>query len=155
SAAWCLRHGLPGRLPRDVGELPLVVRRRAVGLAERMRLALAPDAPNQLSKAARRLLHAWRSLWPRSGHVRRLYAGRIRLAGVHADEVEVVVGDRVLEFLAEETALDEGVDVGRAGRGVLLPKELNRAVVLLPAEHQLLFLLPHRQRVPDGQQHRH
>ena len=131
------RH-LAARLPRRVRERPLVVRGRAVRLRERLRLALAAHAANQLAEAARRLRDA----------------GRGRDAGVHPHQVEVTAGHRILPRVPEEAALHQRVDARRAGGGVLLPIQLNRAVVLLPPPHQLGFPLADRQRPPDREQRR-
>ena len=102
------RGRLAAWLPGHVGELPVAVDRAAVEDAEGLRLALALHAADQLPEPALRLLHT------------RRVAGR-----ADADDLEVAVGDRVLVFLAEEAALDEGVDAGRAGRGVLLAVQLD------------------------------
>src|SRR5262249_12798954 len=71
---------------------------------------------------------------------------RHRRAG--AEEIEVVVRDRVFVFLAKKVALHEGVDAGgkRAGLGLI---QTDRADVLLTAPDQLVFLLPLRFVSPD------
>jgi hypothetical protein len=71
---------------------------------------------------------------------------------------EVFPGDRVFEFLADVTPLDQCVETRRQGLRLRVV-EPNRADVLLPAKHELGFFLalglvtPHGHR--DGHQDRH
>ena len=73
-------------------------------------------------------------------------------AGRNRDEV--FTGDRVFEFLADVTALDQDVDAGRQRLGLRVV-EPNRADVLLPAEDELGFLLALRLVTPHGHRDRH
>src|SRR5207248_973330 len=64
-------------------------------------------------------------------------------AGEHRarrDHDEVVVGDRILEFLAQKPLLDEHVHVRRVGVGELALVEADCMRILQPPEHELLFL---------------
>ena len=68
------------------------------------------------------------------------------------DKLEVLAGDRILVFLAQELLLDQHVDAGRVGVGDALAELHHRAGVLVGAEQVFLLalalrlLVPHRQR---------
>ena len=64
---------------------------------------------------------------------------------------EIVVGDRILEFLPQKALGDQRVEIGREGVRVLLLEEADGVRVLLAAEDELFFLLPLRRMFP----HRH
>lgn len=153
-----------------VHELPLVVFRAPFVDADRGFLALAGHThqPGSRTTALRRLqgrLQAGRSL--RIGRLialRALHAARrlpLTWPGwdtASVDRAEVLAGDGILVFLAEEFLLDEHVDVRRE-RTVLLVEQPDRPRVLLAAENQLGLLFPSHLVTPDGkrgrQQDRH
>jgi hypothetical protein len=67
------------------------------------------------------------------------------------ERLEIVVRDRIPEFLSEEVLLDQHVDGGRQRARTVPPLEQSDGMrVLLPAKDQLCFLfaldhlLPHR-----------
>jgi hypothetical protein len=66
------------------------------------------------------------------------------------DRDEIVVGDRILEFLAKEPLLDEQVETWREGAGTILAlEEADRPRVLFAAKHELGFLFALRDLFPD------
>lgn len=163
------------RLLVDEDERPLVVMVPPLVEANRFFLALAHHAhhaaghgaaepgargrragakPSSRRTAAARLRAAGAGL-PATGAAA---AGRLpALAGDAAagrNRDEVFAGDRVFEFLADVTALDQDVDAGgqRLGLRVVEP---NRADILLPAEDELGFFLALRLVTPHGHRDRH
>jgi hypothetical protein len=83
--------------------------------------------------------------------------GLTRRSG-RAEQIEVVVGDGILELLPQEMPLHEHVDARRECAGLPL-EQPDRADVLLPAEDELVFLLPLSLMAPhghgDGHEDRH
>ncbi len=71
------------------------------------------------------------------------------------NDLEVVVGDRVLVFLPQELLLDEDVQGRREGVRVAALEQHDGAPVLLAAPDQLLFLLALGDMRPHGQRSRH
>jgi hypothetical protein len=161
-----------------VDERPLVVMVPPLVEADRFVLALAADAHDP---ADDRAAAGTAGLGPessgRTDGSRRRAASAAGLAGLTApaasrrgllaglagdaalaDQLEVVAGDRILVFLADETARHEEVDApgSRLGFHLVQPQ---RPHVLLTAEDELFFLFPLGFMAPDGQggrhQHRH
>ena len=175
---------------RDEHELPLVVMVPPVVEANRLVSALARDADDTGDHAARlvregplpcrrrecrRLLlttSSWRlptSSRRLSTSSRRLPAATRRLPRARgtADAArrlpqrhEVLAGDRVLVFLAQELLLDEHVDARRQRpRSRPALEETDRPRVLLTPEDQLRLFFPLSHRLPhgkgDAQHHAH
>ena len=162
-----LRAAAP-RLRRHVEERPLVVVVAPLVEANRFFLALAADAGdparNRPAAEARGLLGRLLRL-PRAATLRVLgAAGRTSDLARHAagaDQFEVLTGDRVLVFLAEEVAVHQQVHAVREGLRARLV-EPKGPHVLLAAEDELLFLLalglvaPHRKgRAHQDRHHGH
>ena len=155
--AACRSAGAPGRLAagsartpgllRSGDEDPLVVMRSAVVDHDRRGRALALNAPQDAALArAARLLTAARRL--------RL-ALPLRCAAV-VERQEIVVGDRIFVFLAEELHVVELIEALRRGAGphpALVKAEGPH--VLLPAKEQLGFLFARRVVLPGGEGSRH
>jgi len=160
-------------LPRDVLEDPLVVVVAAVVETNRGFLALADDANNaglETDGAASRCtetaglcascsspsLARWRR---RRSATRACAAGclwrLLRDGRVRREEIEILAGDRVLVFLAEEFLIDQDVDICRQRAWQFTAVQLDGASVLLAAEDQLLFLLPLGRLLPDRHGDRH
>jgi len=151
---------------------------------DRLILALAADAHHAAGNGApakgAALRHARRRLGRPTGrpgrqrsaaarsHLTRL-TGLARLArnarlrdlpgsAARPNQIEIVVRDRVLEFLAEEVPLNEQIDARRQRLGLFV-EQPNRPDVLLAAPDEFCFLLalglmaPHGQG--DGHQNRH
>jgi hypothetical protein len=81
---------------------------------------------------------------PRLGGTRR---GDIRLSCRNGHEI--LIGDRVLVFLAEKALLNQDVECRRWRVGVFLPKKAYRSGVLLASKNQLLLFLALRHLLPN------
>src|SRR5258708_23899525 len=86
-------------------------------------------------------------------------AGQSRLPGLtqraaRTDVVELVVGDRILEFLPEIVPLHQQIDARRQTLSLRLA-QADGAHVLLPAPHELRLFLPLSVVGPHGERNRH
>jgi len=92
-------------------------------------------------------------------------AGRRDLSGLRralgpSHEVEIVTGNGILVFLAQEVPLHEGIHVGRQHARTGSPLEQpDRTCILLPAKDQFFFLFAPGRLFPDrhgsGHENRH
>src|SRR5205823_5662829 len=87
--------------------------------------------------------------WVARGSPSAILTRRSRLSLPCEPRLEVVVRDRIFEFLPEEPLGDEHVEAGRKRLESRLIQP-DRADVLLPAKHHLRFLLPLRFVPPHG-----
>lgn len=148
-------------------ERPLVVVVPPQIEPDRLVLALAPDtheaaghgaaAKRTTLRRARRRLRKPAARAGRPSAALRAGTGTSRLpltGAAGANQLEVVVRDRVLELLPEEVPLHELIDA--RGRGAeLVLEQADRADVLLPAPDELFFLLALGLVPPHGQRNRH
>jgi hypothetical protein len=72
-----------------------------------------------------------------------------------AEDGEVVAGDRILVFLAQEPLVDKDVQVGRQRARQFSSVQLDCAGVLLTTEDELGFHLALGRLLPDGHDNRH
>jgi hypothetical protein len=173
--------GLLLHVDEDKG--PLVVVVPALVQADRLVLALAPDARQAARDDAsaegaattgrttgaepsgrrrpsspRRGRRGAAARLSRARLARLAWLARLSRRAGRAEEIEVVVRDGILVLLPEEVPLHEDIHACRVGSGLPL-EQPDGAHVLLPAEDELFFLLalglvaPHGHR--DGHQDRH
>jgi hypothetical protein len=123
----------------------------------------ADDAALRAGAGAAAALHQLGLLRGSAQPCAALFAGPVGAGGradtlhglVREDRHEIVVGNRVLVFLAEKALLDQHVERRRVGVGELPLEQGNRAHVLVAAEHQLFLFFARHHVGPDRQQSSH